>query len=105
MLPDINSRNPVVRGFSERNAINAPIQGGAADIIKIAMVRIFERFKTEGIKSKMIMQVHDELNFDVIPEELERVQTIVLDEMKNAYCGRVAMIPSSGSAVNWLEAH
>lgn len=105
MLPDINSRNPVVRGFSERNAINAPIQGGAADIIKIAMVRIFERFKTEGIKSKMIMQVHDELNFDVIPEELERVQTIVLDEMKNAYRGRVAMIPSSGSAVNWLEAH
>ena len=105
MLPDINSRNPVVRGFSERNAINAPIQGGAADIIKIAMVRIFERFKTEGIKSKMIMQVHDELNFDVVPEELERVQTIVLDEMKNAYCGRVAMIPSSGSAVNWLEAH
>ena len=105
MLPDINSRNPVVRGFSERNAINAPIQGGAADIIKIAMVRIFERFKTEGIKSKMIMQVHDELNFDVVPEELERVQTIVLDEMKNAYRGRVAMIPSSGSAVNWLEAH
>ena len=105
MLPDINSRNPVVRGFSERNAINAPIQGGAADIIKIAMVRIFERFKTEGIKSKMIMQVHDELNFDVVPEELERVQTIVLDEMKNAYRGRVAMIPSSGSAANWLEAH
>ena len=105
MLPDINSRNPVMRGFSERNAINAPIQGGAADIIKIAMVRIFERFRTEGIKSKMIMQVHDELNFDVIPEELERVQTIVLDEMKNAYRGRVAMIPSSGSAVNWLEAH
>lgn len=105
MLPDINSRNPVVRGFSERNAINAPIQGGAADIIKIAMVRIFERFKAEGIKSKMIMQVHDELNFDVVPAELERVQTIVLDEMKNAYQGRVAMIPSSGSACNWLEAH
>lgn len=105
MLPDINSRNPVVRGFSERNAINAPIQGSAADIIKIAMVRIFERFKAEGLKSKMIMQVHDELNFDVLPVELERVQTIVLDEMKNAYHGHVAMIPSSGSASNWLEAH
>lgn len=105
MLPDINSRNPVVRGFSERNAINAPIQGSAADIIKIAMVRIFERFKAEGLKSKMIMQVHDELNFDVLPVELERVQTIILDEMKNAYHGHVAMIPSSGSASNWLEAH
>lgn len=105
MLPDINSRNPVVRGFSERNAINAPIQGSAADIIKIAMVRIFGRFKAEGLKSKMIMQVHDELNFDVLPVELERVQTIVLDEMKNAYHGHVAMIPSSGSASNWLEAH
>ena len=101
----LNSRNPVVRGFSERNAINAPIQGSAADIIKIAMVRIFERFKAEGLKSKMIMQVHDELNFDVLPVELERVQTIVLDEMKNAYHGHVAMIPSSGSASNWLEAH
>ena len=105
MLPDINSRNPVVRGFSERNAINAPIQGTAADIIKIAMVRIYRRFKQEGLQSKMIMQVHDELNFDVVPSELERVQDIVLTEMRNAYSGRVAMIPSAGVAQNWLEAH
>lgn len=105
ILPDINSRNPVVRGFSERNAINAPIQGGAADIIKIAMVRIYDRFKKEDLKSKMIMQVHDELNFDVVPLELERVKKIVLDEMENAYHGSVAMIPSSGAAQNWLEAH
>lgn len=105
MLPDITSRNPVVRGFSERNAINAPVQGGAADIIKIAMVRIFDRFKKERLKSKMIMQVHDELNFDVVPAELEQVKNIVLHEMKHAYCGRVAMIPSYGVASNWLEAH
>ena len=105
MLPDINSRNAVVRGFSERNAINAPIQGSAADIIKIAMVHIFRRFKQEGIRSKMIMQVHDELNFDVIPEELEQVQKIVLEEMSNAYHGHVKMVPSAGSALNWLAAH
>lgn len=105
MLPDINSRNAVVRGFSERNAINAPIQGSAADIIKIAMVKIFRRFKEEGLKSKMIMQVHDELNFDVVPEELERVRDIVLTEMSNAYQGKVPMVPTSGQASNWLEAH
>ena len=105
MLPDINSRNAVVRGFSERNAINAPIQGTAADIIKIAMVRIFRRFREENLRSKMIMQVHDELNFDVIPEELDHVKDIVLTEMRNAYTGRVAMIPSAGAAQNWLEAH
>lgn len=105
MLPDINSRNAVVRGFSERNAINAPIQGTAADIIKIAMVRIYRRFKDEGLRSKMIMQVHDELNFDVVPEELETVRNIVLNEMSNAYCGKVPMIPSAGAAHNWLEAH
>ncbi len=105
MLPDINSRNVVVRGFSERNAINAPIQGSAADIIKIAMVRIYRCFKQEGIRSKMIMQVHDELNFDVIPEELDRVKEIVLNEMRNAYNGRVPMVPSAGTAHNWLEAH
>lgn len=105
MLPDINSRNAVVRGFSERNAINAPIQGTAADIIKIAMVRIYRRFKECGLKSKMIMQVHDELNFDVVPQELEQVRKIVLDEMRNAYHGKVPMEPSSGVAKNWLEAH
>ena len=105
MLPDINSRNAIVRGFSERNAINAPIQGTAADIIKIAMVHIFRRFKEENLRSKMIMQVHDELNFDVLPEELDRVSGIVLTEMRRAYSGRVEMIPSSGEAQNWLEAH
>ena len=105
MLPDINSRNAIVRGFSERNAINAPIQGTAADIIKIAMVHIFRRFKEENLRSKMIMQVHDELNFDVLPEELDRVSGIVLTEMRRAYNGRVEMIPSSGVAQNWLEAH
>ena len=105
MLPDINSRNAIVRGFSERNAINAPIQGTAADIIKVAMVHIFRRFKEEGLKSKMIMQVHDELNFDVLPSELDRVREIVLAEMRGAYKGKVEMIPSAGVANNWLEAH
>ena len=105
MLPDINSRNAVVRGFSERNAINAPIQGTAADIIKIAMIHIYRRFKECGLKSKMIMQVHDELNFDVVPEELAQVQSIVQEEMRNAYTGKVAMEPSSGAAQNWLAAH
>lgn len=105
MLPDINSRNAVVRGFSERNAVNAPIQGTAADIIKIAMVRIYRRFRQEGIKSKMIMQVHDELNFDTLPEELERVSQIVTQEMQGAYHGSVPMTASSGAAKNWLLAH
>lgn len=105
MLPDINSRNAIVRGFSERNAINAPIQGTAADIIKIAMVSIFRRFKEEGLRSKMIMQVHDELNFDVVESEIEKVREIVLSEMKGAYKGKVEMIPSAGFAQNWLEAH
>lgn len=105
MLPDINSRNAIVRGFSERNAINAPIQGTAADIIKIAMIHIYRRFKENDLKSKMIMQVHDELNFDVVPEELAQVQAIVQEEMRNAYAGKVAMEPSSGAAQNWLAAH
>ncbi len=105
MLPDINSRNAVVRGFSERNAVNAPIQGTAADIIKIAMVRIFRRFKEEGLKSKMIMQVHDELNFDVVPSELSKVSEIVKTEMENAYNGAVPLTASTGAAENWLLAH
>lgn len=105
MLPDINSRNAVVRNFSERNAVNAPIQGTAADIIKIAMVRIFRRFKEEGIKSKMIMQVHDELNFDVIPSELDKVSKIVKEEMEGAYNGSVPLTASTGAAENWLLAH
>ena len=105
MLPDINSRNAVVRGFSERNAINAPIQGTAADVIKLAMVRIFKRFQDEGIQSKMILQVHDELNFDVIPSELETVQRIVVEEMEGVYKGDVRLTASHGTASNWLDAH
>ena len=105
MLPDINSRNAVVRSFSERNAVNAPIQGTAADIIKIAMGRIFNRFRNERLKSKMIMQVHDELNFDVVPSELESVRKIVVEEMEHAYNGSVPLTASTGVAENWLLAH
>lgn len=104
-LPDINSHNATVRNFAERNAINAPIQGSAADIIKIAMVRISRRFKAEGIKSKMILQVHDELNFSVLPEEKEKVQRIVLEEMQNAYPLNVPLVADCGLGANWLEAH
>ena len=104
-LPDINSRNATVRGFAERNAINAPIQGSAADIIKVAMIRIHQRFKEEQLKSKMILQVHDELNFSVLPEEKERVEQIVLEEMQNAYALKVPLIADAGWGSNWLEAH
>ena len=104
-LPDINSRNATVRGFAERNAINAPIQGSAADIIKVAMIRIHKRFKDEGLKSKMILQVHDELNFSVVPEEKGRVEQIVLYEMENAYQLKVPLIADAGWGNNWLEAH
>ncbi|MBO4870453.1 MAG: DNA polymerase I [Muribaculaceae bacterium] len=105
MLPDINSRNAVVRAFSERNAVNAPIQGTAADIIKLAMVAIYRRFKQEGIRSQMILQVHDELNFDVLPTELEQVTRIVVEEMEAAYKGGVRLTASYGAASNWLDAH
>ena len=104
-LPDINSRNAVVRGYAERNAINAPIQGSAADIIKVAMIRIYERFKKEGIKSKMILQVHDELNFSVLPEEKEKVQQIVISEMESAYKMKVPLVADCGWGQNWLAAH
>ena len=104
-LPDINSKNPVVRGYGERNAINAPIQGSAADIIKVAMVDIYREFKERGLKSGMIMQVHDELNFDVVPEELPVVQEIVTRCMEGAYKGDVTLTASSGVATNWLDAH
>ena len=104
-LPDINSANATVRGFAERNAINAPIQGTAADIIKVAMIRIFNRFKAEGIRSKMILQVHDELNFSVYPEEQGRVEAIVLEEMQNAIKLSVPLVADSGFGKNWLEAH
>lgn len=104
-LPDINSRNATVRNFAERNAINAPIQGSAADIIKVAMIRIHRRFKEEGIRSKMILQVHDELNFSVYPEERGRVEEIVLQEMQAAYALRVPLVADCGWGNNWLEAH
>lgn len=104
-LPDINSRNAVVRGYAERNAINAPIQGSAADIIKVAMVRIYRRFMQEKLRSTMIIQVHDELNFNVWPEEKERVQQIVIEEMEHAYTMRVPLKADCGWGKNWLEAH
>ena len=104
-LPDINSKNGTVRGFAERNAINAPIQGSEADIIKVAMIRIWRRFKAEGIRSKMILQVHDELNFSVYPEEKEQVERIVIEEMQGAYKLSVPLIADAGWGKNWLEAH
>ena len=104
-LPDINSQNATVRGFAERNAINAPIQGTAADIIKVAMIRIHERFQREAIRSKMILQVHDELNFSVYPDEKEQVERIVLEEMQNAFHMQVPLVADSGFGNNWLEAH
>ena len=105
MLPDINSHNSVVRGYAERNAINAPIQGSAADIIKIAMVRIFERFEKEGLQAKMILQVHDELNFSVPINEIDVVTRIVKEEMEQAAVLRVPLIADTGTGSNWLEAH
>jgi DNA polymerase-1 len=104
-LPDINSGNAIVRGYAERNAVNAPIQGSAADIIKVAMIRIFNRFEKEGLKSKMILQVHDELNFSVPEDELSKVREIVLEEMENVVKLSVPMIADCGSGKNWLEAH
>ena len=104
-LPDIHSHNATVRGFAERNAINAPIQGSAADIIKVAMVRIYKRMKAEGLKSKMILQVHDELNFSVLPEERERMERLVLEEMQGAFALKVPLIADAGWGENWLEAH
>jgi len=104
-LPDIHSHNATVRGFAERNAINAPIQGSAADIIKVAMVRIYKRMKAEGLKSKMILQVHDELNFSVLPEEKERMERLVLEEMQGAFALKVPLIADAGWGENWLEAH
>ncbi|MBQ9651600.1 MAG: DNA polymerase I [Prevotella sp.] len=104
-LPDINSANATVRGFAERNAINAPIQGTAADIIKVAMIRILRRFREEGLRSKMILQVHDELNFSVVPEEKSRVEQIVLEEMQGAYAMQVPLVADCGWGDNWLEAH
>ena len=104
-LPDIHSANSVVRGYAERNAINAPIQGTAADLIKLAMIGIGRRFEAEGIRSKMILQVHDELNFTVLPEEIEKVRRIVVEEMEGVYTMRVPLVADCGTGANWLEAH
>lgn len=104
-LADINSQNGTVRGFAERNAINAPIQGSAADIIKVAMIRVWNRMRKEGMKSKMILQVHDELNFSVLPEEREKMEKIVLEEMQQACELKVPLVADCGWGTNWLEAH
>jgi DNA polymerase I len=104
-LPDINSRNSLIRGNAERNAINAPIQGSAADIIKIAMINIHKQLKTRGLVSKMILQVHDELVFDVFKPELETVKEIAIHEMENAVNISVPLIVDYGTGDNWLEAH
>jgi DNA polymerase-1 len=104
-LQDINSRNAVVRGYAERNAINAPIQGSAADIIKVAMVNIYNRFKKENVQAKMILQVHDELNFSVPENEKELVEKIVIEEMERAYKMHVPLKADCGWGKNWLEAH
>ncbi len=104
-LPDIQSHNAVVRGYAERNAVNAPIQGTAADIIKVAMIHIDRRFREEQLHSKMILQVHDELNFSVVPEELDKVRSIVISEMEQAYTMQVPLLADCGEGKNWLEAH
>ena len=104
-LPDIQSHNAVVRGYAERNAVNAPIQGTAADIIKVAMIHIDRRFREEQLRSKMILQVHDELNFSVVPEELDKVRSIVISEMEQAYTMQVPLLADCGEGKNWLEAH
>ena len=104
-LPDINSHNAVVRGYAERNAINSPIQGSAADIMKIAMIRVDRRMRREGLRSRMILQVHDELNFSVLPEERDQLQRLVIEEMQNAASLTVPLIADAGWGSNWLEAH
>lgn len=104
-LPDINSHNAVVRGYAERNAINSPIQGSAADIMKIAMIRVDRRMRREGLRSRMILQVHDELNFSVLPEERDQLQRLVIEEMQNAASLTVPLIADTGWGSNWLEAH
>lgn len=104
-LPDINSRNAVVRGYAERNAVNAPIQGSAADIIKVAMINIYRRMKAENVRSTMILQVHDELNFSIVAEERDRMQQLVIEEMQNAIAMSVPLTADYGWGANWLEAH
>ena len=104
-LPDINSRNAVVRGYAERNAVNAPIQGTAADIMKIAMIRVDARMRAEGLRAKMLLQVHDELGFSVSPQELPRLRQLVIEEMERAFPMSVPLEADCGEGKNWLEAH
>ena len=104
-LPDINSQNGNIRGMAERNAINTPIQGTAADIIKLAMIRISNRIHQQKLRSRMVMQVHDELVFDVAPGEVEVVKEIAVHEMQNACTLKVPLVVDVGTGANWLEAH
>jgi DNA polymerase-1 len=104
-LPDINSRNAAVRSFNERNAINAPLQGSAADIIKVAMINIYKRLKSENLVSKMVLQVHDELVFDVVPQEVESIKNIVKEEMERVITLHIPLIAECNAGKNWLEAH
>ena len=104
-LPDITSRSAAVRAYAERNAVNAPIQGTAADIIKVAMVRIFAEMERRGLRSRMIMQVHDELIFNIVPSELDEMRELVERGMADAYHGAVPLIAEAGTGDNWLEAH
>lgn len=104
-LPDINSRNAAVRSFNERNAINAPLQGSAADIIKSAMINVYKRLKSEGLKSKMVLQVHDELVFDVLADEIEKISAIVIQEMENVIKLKIPLVAECGKGENWLQAH
>ena len=104
-LKDINSRNAVVRGGAERNAVNAPIQGSAADIIKLAMINIHNKLSEENFKSKMLLQVHDELVFDAYKPELEKLKTLIKTEMENAYQMTVPLDVEMGEGATWLEAH
>jgi DNA polymerase-1 len=104
-LPDINSRNAAVRSYNERNAINAPLQGSAADIIKVAMINIYKRLNAEGLKSKMVLQVHDELIFDVTEQEVEQICNIVTQEMEKVAKLRIPLVAECGKGYNWLQAH
>ena len=104
-LPDISSRNATVRSYAERNAVNAPLQGSAADIIKVAMIRIFKRMNESDMRSRMILQVHDELVFNVVPDELPALQALVVEEMEGAFKGSVPLEVAAGTGQNWLEAH
>jgi DNA polymerase-1 len=104
-LKDIESRNGVVRGHSERNAVNAPIQGSAADVIKLAMIEVDRAMRSSGMKSRMLLQVHDELVFDAVKEELDDLKALVVEKMEAAVSLEIPMIAEVGTGSSWLEAH